>query len=182
MEKNWTDSFSQEQLEKRRKLASEWNRAHKDRVRQNARLYYAKNKDKISQALKAYGSTHKADNVRRVQAYRQRNPWYWNYAGSKQRCENPNNPRYKYYGAKGIKFLLSKSDVAFMWIRDKAPEMKHPSIDRINPNGNYCLENCRFLERQHNSFKAWVDRIGHFKQYIVPSSAQQKPASTSPID
>ena len=87
------------------------------------------------------------------------NPWYNSYINAKQRCENPNNPDYPWWGAKGIKFLLSKEDMKFLWERDKASEMKFPTIDRKDNDGHYCLENCQFLENKDNSMK---DRVGHW--------------------
>ena len=67
-----------------------------------------------------------------------------------QRCDCPTDKKYKYYGGKGIKVLLKKSDLNFLWHRDEAKNMKQPSIDRKDSNGHYCLENCRFVEMDFN--------------------------------
>ena len=68
----------------------------------------------------------------------------------KTRCENAKVINYKWYGKKGIKCLLSLDDLKFLWKRDKAYLMKRPSIDRIDNDGNYTLENCRFIELSEN--------------------------------
>lgn len=86
-------------------------------------------------------------------------PWINSYNNAKQRCENPNNPNYPWWGARGIQFLLSKKECARLWERDNASQMKFPTIDRIDNNGNYTFNNCQFLENVDNSEK---DRYGHW--------------------
>lgn len=78
----------------------------------------------------------------------------WN--GMKMRCENPNAPSYRYYGARGVSVCDDwRND--FCVFRDWA--MSHGyadnlSIDRIDFNGNYCPQNCRWVtpkEQQNNT-------------------------------
>lgn len=149
--------FPPEQKEIRRLRAVAWNMANPERRKQNARLYYEVNKKQIAEAARKYHQTHKIDNRDNVAAFRQRNPWYDSWQAAKQRCTNPKNPAYRYYGAKGIKVLLSKSDMQFLWVRDNAAAMIQPSIDRTNPEGNYQLDNCRFMEKTDNSRKRGYD-------------------------
>lgn len=66
------------------------------------------------------------------------------------RCNNPKSHNYKWYGGKGIKNFMTASDLKFLWERDKASGMKNPSIDRIDSNGHYRLDNCRFIEQSLN--------------------------------
>jgi hypothetical protein len=74
------------------------------------------------------------------------------------RCRNPSVHRYSYYGGRGIKCLIKYSDLMDLWQRDHASEMSQPSIDRINPDGHYTKENCRFVElvdnRKNRRFKS----------------------------
>lgn len=86
------------------------------------------------------------------------NPWYNSYNNAKQRCENPNNPNYPWWGAKGIKFLLTREECKKLWIRDSADKLKFPTIDRVDNDGNYTYENCQFIENVENSMK---DATGH---------------------
>jgi hypothetical protein len=81
------------------------------------------------------------------------NPWKHTLSRIKQRCNNPNQPCFKYYGGRGIKCLISLDELKQVWFRDKAYEMKHPSIDRINNDGNYEFNNCRFIELSENSIE-----------------------------
>lgn len=71
-------------------------------------------------------------------------------ASIKSRCSKKNNPSYKSYGAKGVKCYLSIDDLEYLWNRDKAAFMRQPSLDRINSNGHYHLNNCRFMELIEN--------------------------------
>jgi len=51
---------------------------------------------------------------------------------------------------KGLEFTITAADLEEIWKRDKASEMEHPSIDRINPYKGYTKENCRYLELSEN--------------------------------
>ena len=80
----------------------------------------------------------------------QRFPWYRTFRDAKQRCLNIKHPDYKSYGARGIKFFITLSDVKKLWFRDKGYLLKVPSIDRIDIYGNYTFNNCRFIELSEN--------------------------------
>jgi len=80
-------------------------------------------------------------------------PWSKSYYRVGCRCNNPKSKFYHRYGGRGIKRLMSKEDFKTLWFRDKAFTMKHPSIDRIDNDGDYTLENCRYIELAENSRK-----------------------------
>lgn len=78
------------------------------------------------------------------------NPWKTHHHAAKTRCVNQNVKCFPWYGGKGIKFLLTMDQVKELWIRDRAYELKKPSLDRIDSNKHYCFENCRFIENNKN--------------------------------
>ena len=85
--------------------------------------------------------------------HRKNNPWINSYFNAKQRCENPNNPNYPWWGAKGIKFYLTMEEIKELWFKYKADKMKFPTIDRKDNKGNYTVDNCQFIENIKNSLK-----------------------------
>ena len=71
-------------------------------------------------------------------------PLYGIWVGIIHRCENPNMPNFKKYGALGIKVCDRwKSFEHFVSDIGPRPSANH-SIDRVNPHGNYEPSNCRW--------------------------------------
>ena len=65
------------------------------------------------------------------------------------RCRNKSNPCYKNYGGRGITICDVWNDYCSFkkWAEDHGYADKL-SIDRIDVNGNYCPENCRWVDQK----------------------------------
>jgi len=72
------------------------------------------------------------------------------YRNIKLRCEYPNTNRYARYGGRGIECRITLDEIKRLWLRDDAGNLKRPSIDRIDNDGHYTFENCRFIEFLEN--------------------------------
>lgn len=75
------------------------------------------------------------------------------YRGMKDRCYNKNDDNYNVYGSKGViiceEWLVNPLNFEH-WALNNGYE-DGLTIDRINPNGNYCPENCRWITPKDNA-------------------------------
>lgn len=99
--------------------------------------------------------------------YSHRPPSYRSWLNMKQRCNNPNNPDYHYYGERGIK-------VCERWTKYEnfLSDMGHPSkrltLDRINVDGDYEPSNCRWATRKEQSRNTRATNIIEYKGIKKP--------------
>jgi len=125
------------------------------------KIWYSKKENKIKKLR--YQQQYFQKNRTRLMAitkeYIKRCPWVRIYSICKQRCCNPNNDAYHDYGGKGIKFLLTSSDIKVLWFRDKAYLMKRPCLSRFNHNKDYKISNVRFLPKAEHTR---IDTIARF--------------------
>lgn len=98
------------------------------------------------------------------------------WAQMKYRCDNQNAPNYHNYGERGISicdewydYTKFKQWAMFNGYDEKA-ERGQCTLDRIDVNGNYCPENCRFVNieaQERNKRNNRCVTINSKKQSVV---------------
>jgi hypothetical protein len=66
------------------------------------------------------------------------------------RCNRISSKSYKYYGAKGIQVSPAWETFEAFFADMGNPPGESYELDRINPNGNYEVGNCRWITKQEN--------------------------------
>lgn len=84
------------------------------------------------------------------------------------RCENKNHHAYKDYGGRGISVCEEWHDMEKFakWAENNGYK-DGLSIDRINNNGNYCPENCRWATRKEQGNNRRTTRTFLYKGKIL---------------
>ena len=118
---------------------------------------------------------HRKVNEQHREAHKTRLYKIW--CGMRERCNRVNHSAYKNYGGRGIKVCLEWDDyVAFREWATNNGYSNELTLDRIDVDGNYCPENCRWvtMDEQHKNRRDnnIVDYKG--QRYILADLARLK--------
>ena len=92
---------------------------------------------------------------------------YQAWCGMRQRCYNPNNVGYRFYGGRGIVVCDRWLNSFENFFEDMGPRPRGLTLERINNDGNYEPTNCKWAtrteqansRRENVSIANWM--IGH---------------------
>ena len=98
---------------------------------------------------------------------------YFCWRNMRRRCDRPTNKDYAYYGGRGIS-VDPRWDSFGNFLEDMGRCPDKYVLDRINTDGNYCRDNCRWVSKtvnQRNTRRAnlitWQDRTQHIMDWAV---------------
>jgi hypothetical protein len=89
-------------------------------------------------------------------------PTYRTWSSMKQRCKSSKAPNYKYYGGKGISVCDSWEKFE-NFLADMGERPENMTIDRIDSNGDYTPENCRWADADQQNRNRSCANIIEFK-------------------
>ena len=90
-------------------------------------------------------------------------PTYQSYVAMKHRCYNSNRNGWHRYGGRGIivselSWLEESPNGYLNFLRDMGERPDGTSLDRIDGDGNYCKDNCRWVDRSRQAYNREITK------------------------
>jgi hypothetical protein len=106
-------------------------------------------------------------------------PEYLAWRNMHRRCNNPADASYAAYGGRGIRVCERWRDL-LQFVMDMGPQPEGFQLDRIDPNGDYMPENCRWasVQTQANNRRRTI-RL-EFKGHLLPLTEVARMISIKP--
>lgn len=112
-----------------------------------------------------------------------KHPLYHVWRAMINRCHNPNFKHWDRYGGRGIKICQRWRDDFFAFVDDMGPRPKGHEIDRIDNDGDYTPDNCRWATRRQQQRNQTITRrvVIEGAEYLAVALADKSGLKTDTI-
>jgi hypothetical protein len=133
--------------EKRREYLKQWRERNREKRRAQERERRARDIEKYRAKGRTTGRKHRLLYPDQMREWQQKNQAAgsarMSWQAMRARCLRPTASNYARYGGRGIT-IDPRWDVFANFLEDMGERPKGKTLDRIDPDGNYCKDNCRW--------------------------------------